>query len=99
MAAPQSKLDKWFMRGKDAILIAGFVGSAFMWLVKFHNLPDEVAAQAKQIEGCKKEMGEFHDYTLRTDGRLARIEDSQKYTNKGIDEIKGWLRSLSKRVG
>lgn len=93
----QSKIDKIFMRVKDGILIAGFLGTAFVWAVKYHALPDEVEAQAKEIQAVKMEMAEFHDYTLKTDGRLARIEDNQGYTNKGIDEIKGWLRSLSKR--
>jgi len=93
----QSKTDKLFMRAKDLILIAGFIGTLFMWAVKYHGLPDEVSAQAKQIESVKLEIRELHDYTLKTDGRLARIEDSQIYTNKGIDEIKSWLRAISKR--
>ena len=85
------------MRTKDGILIAGFLGTIFIWAVKYHALPTEVMAQAKQIEIVKVEIAELHDYTLKTDGRLARIEDNQGYTNKGIDEIKGWLRALSKR--
>lgn len=92
MTPPQNKVDKWFMRGKDLVLIVGFLGTVFMWLAKYHALPDEVAAQAKQIEAVKTEMAVFHDYTIRTDGRLSRIEDNQVYTNKGIDEIKSWLK-------
>lgn len=72
------------MRAKDGILIVGFLGTLFMWAVKYHALPDEVAAQAKAIEAVKAEVVELHDYTIRTDGRLSRIEDGQLYTNKGI---------------
>ena len=80
------------MRGKDAVIIVGFLGTVFMWLVKYHALPNEVLAQAAEIKTVKAELSELHDYTLRTDGRLSRIEDNQIYTNKGIDEIKSWLR-------
>lgn len=84
------------MRIKDGILIVGFIGTLFMWAVKYHTLPDEVLAQAKQIEIVKAEISELHDYSIKTDGRLVRIEDNQGYTNKGIDEIKRWILSISR---
>ncbi len=97
MTKPQSPIDKLFMRAKDIILIALPLGSIFLYIAKFADLPTEVAAQAKQIEAVQSEVVNLHDYTLRTDGRLSRIEDSQVYTNKGIDDIKVWLRAISKR--
>lgn len=93
----QSIKDKWFMRTKDALIIASALGTFFVWGIKYYSLPAEVVAQAQDIQTVKAELRELHDYTLRTDGRLARIEDNQSYTNKGIDEIKGWLKSVANR--
>lgn len=88
---PQSTLDKWFMRSKDVfLLIGGFggLGACFVFAFNYYSLPFEVKAQAADIKTAQASILELHDYTLRNDGRLSRIEDRQSYTNKGIDDIK-----------
>lgn len=93
----QSTLDKWFMRVKDGIIISSALGAILLFMVKYYQIPDLVEAQAKEIQQAQTQISQLQEYTIKTDGRMARIEDGQVYTNKGIDDLKGWMKSLSRR--
>lgn len=90
MTHPQSKVDKWFMRVKDALIILPAAGALFLFLFRYHALPDEVAANAAEIKAQKTQIQELHDSFLTMNAK-------QDYTIKSMDEMKGWMKALSQR--
>lgn len=88
---PQSRTDKWFMRSKDIVLLIGFLGSLFIWVVKYYSLPGEVLAQAADIKNLQTQVISF-------DKRIDGIQIKQEYTNKSLDDIKSWLKTISNKI-
>jgi len=85
MTAPQSKIDKWFMRGKDILILLGAVWASLIFLNGYYNLPLATAANAEEIEAVKKRVNEI-------EMRLVRIESKQDYQIQSLDELKSWVR-------
>lgn len=94
----QSQIDKWFMRGKDGLLILGGLGAIFLFLFKYYPLPDTVDAQAQEIAKVEKEIIMLRESDMRFSSRLDNFEVKQDYTNKGVDEVKLWLKSINSKV-
>lgn len=98
---PQSTLDKWFMRGKDVLLlIGGFggLGALFVIAVRYYNLPMQVAAQADEIKSIETNVETLHETDLKLTSRMDVIDAKQDYTNKSLDKQSEWLKNISARI-
>ena len=91
-------LDAWLIRGKDILLILGAVGAIFACGLKFYSLPNMVDAQAAQISQVQGQVQVLHETDMKLSARLDNFEIKQDYTNKGIDDVKEWMKGISSRI-
>ena len=91
-------LDAWLIRGKDILLILGAVGAIFACGLKFYSLPNMVDAQAAQISQVQGQVQVLHETDMNLSARLDNFEIKQDYTNKGIDDVKEWMKGISSRI-
>lgn len=86
------------MRGKDILIVFCFIGSAFVWIDKYYKIPDEVHAQAEEIKESRSRIDAIHEDYLKLDSRLVGLETNQKNTTQSLENIQGWLKSISQRI-
>lgn len=86
------------MRGKDIILICGALWGVITFFHGYYGLPDAVKAQAQEIEGVDNRVLKLDSAIIKINDKFEQVDLKQNYTNKSIDEIKEWLKSISSRV-
>lgn len=84
--------DKWLMRIKDILLIGASFSAAFLFLVKYYSLPGEVSAHASVLTEQERKIDVLQQAVVRIDGQFKTIDVKLDQTNKGVEEIKGWLK-------
>lgn len=96
--ALQSKVDKWFMRCKDAIIIFGVVGTIIFGAYKYYKLPEAVASNSAELASHETQIRALQASVEKINSRFETVDLKQDYTNKSIDEMKTWLKTIATRI-
>lgn len=93
-----SVADKWFNRTKDILLIGGAIWAVFVFMNGYYDLPSATANNALAIKNVEAQVSGLENSIIKINAKFERIDDKQDYTNKSLDEVKEWMRSISRRT-